>query len=169
MICPATTPPSFGLLLRQVRDGLVRQLDASMAEEDLGIGFTHYIGLKVLSNMAPCTANELAQAIDQVPSAVTRLLDKLEALGCVRREPHAQDRRALQIVLTDEGRALWARLKLRGDAVMDYALRDLSADERTQLRDDLTPHLLREGFGRPCTAGGGHVNVAPGNLRRRPG
>ncbi|MGE8240607.1 MAG: MarR family transcriptional regulator, partial [Stenotrophomonas indicatrix] len=24
MICPATTPPSFGLLLRQVRDGLVR-------------------------------------------------------------------------------------------------------------------------------------------------
>ena len=39
--------------------------------------------------MAPCTANELAQAIDQVPSAVTRLLDKLEALGCVRRQPHA--------------------------------------------------------------------------------
>jgi len=68
MICPATTPPSFGLLLRQVRDGLVRQLDASMAEEDLGIGFTHYIGLKVLSHMAPCTANELAQAIDQVPA-----------------------------------------------------------------------------------------------------
>ena len=138
MICPATTPPSFGLLLRQVRDGLVRQLDASMAEEDLGIGFTHYIGLKVLSHMAPCTANELAQAIDQVPSAVTRLLDKLEALGCVRREPHAQDRRALQIVLTDEGRALWARLKLRGDAVMDYALRDLSADERTLLLSLLT-------------------------------
>lgn len=138
MICPATTTPSFGLLLRQVRDGLVRQLDASMAEEDLGIGFTHYIGLKVLSNMAPCTANELAQAIDQVPSAVTRLLDKLEALGCVRREQHAQDRRALQIVLTDEGRALWSRLKLRGDAVMDYALRDLSADERTLLLSLLT-------------------------------
>lgn len=48
------------------------------------------------------------------------------------------DRRALQIVLTEEGRALWARLKLRGDAVMDYALRDLSADERTQLLSLLT-------------------------------
>ena len=33
---------------------------------------------------------------------------------------------------------LWARLKLRGDAVMDYALRDLSADERTQLLSLLT-------------------------------
>jgi len=52
MICPSSNPPSFGLLLRQVRDGLVRQLDASMAEEDLGIGFTHYIGLKLLARMA---------------------------------------------------------------------------------------------------------------------
>ena len=138
MICSTANPPSFGLLLRQLRDGLARQLDASMAEENLGLGFTHFVGLKTLAHMAPCTANELAQALDQVPSAVTRLLDKLEALGCVRREPHAQDRRALQIVLTDEGRALWARLKLRGDAVMDYALRDLSADERTLLLSLLT-------------------------------
>ena len=146
MICATSNPPSFGLLMRQVRDGLVRQLDASMAEENLGIGFTHFIGLKTLAHMAPCTANELAQAIDQVPSAVTRLLDKLEALGCVRREPHAQDRRALQIVLTDEGRALHARLQQRGDAVMDYSMRDLSADERAvlmsllaRIRDSLTP------------------------------
>ena len=138
MKCPDGTPPSLGLLLRQVRDGLVRQLDASMAEEDLGLNFSHYIGLKVLSRMAPCTANELARAIDQVPSAVTRLLDKLEALGCVRRQAHAQDRRALQIVLTDEGRTLWARLQQRGEDVIDYASRDLSAAERTQLLSLLT-------------------------------
>jgi DNA-binding MarR family transcriptional regulator len=98
----------------------------------------------VLAARAPCTANELAQALDQVPSAVTRLLDKLEALGCVRREPHAQDRRALQIVLTDQGRQLWARLQKRGDQTMDDAMRDLSADERalllslmTRVRDSL--------------------------------
>ncbi len=138
MICPASTPPSLGLLLRQVRDGLARQLDASTAEEGLGIGFSHYLGLKMLSRMAPCTANELARAIDQVPSAVTRLLDKLEALGCVRREPHAQDRRALQIVLTDDGRALWARLQQRGEDVIDFAMRELSADEREQLLSLLT-------------------------------
>ena len=138
MICPDAHPPSFGLLLRQVRDGLVRQLDTSMAEENLGIGFTHYLGLKVLAARAPCTANELAQALDQVPSAVTRLLDKLEALDCVRREPHAQDRRALQIVLTDEGRQLWARLKQRGDQTIDDAMRDLSTDERAQLLSLMT-------------------------------
>ena len=64
---------------------------------------------------------------------MTRLLDKLEALGYVRREPHALDRRALQIVMTDEGRQMWTTLKERGDAAMAYALRDLTPDEREQL------------------------------------
>ena len=81
----ATTPPTFGLLLRQVRDALMRQLDAEMKGELPDFGFSHYVGLKVLAVRSPCTANELAQALDQTPSAVTRLLDKLEALGAVRR------------------------------------------------------------------------------------
>jgi len=128
-----SNPPSFGLLLRQVRDGLVRQLDAEMKGVLPDFGFSHYVGLKILSLRSPCTANELALALDQTPSAVTRLLDKLEALGYVRREPHAQDRRALQIVMTDEGRQMWIQLKERGDAAMAYALRDLTPDEREQL------------------------------------
>ena len=131
-------PPSFGLLLRQVRDGLMRRLDHSMTELQLGLGFSHYIGMKALAYMSPCTANELAQAIDQNPSAVTRLLDKFQDLCWVRREAHAQDRRALQIVLTDEGRALWQQLKQRGDEAIASALRDLSTDEREHLTSLLT-------------------------------
>ncbi|MDV0437637.1 MarR family winged helix-turn-helix transcriptional regulator [Xanthomonas sacchari] len=140
-------PPSFGLLLRQVRDGLMRRLDQAMTGLEPELGFSHYLGMKALAYMAPCTANELAQAIDQNPSAVTRLLDKLEDLGWVRREAHAQDRRALQIVLTDDGRALWQQLKQRGDDAIADALRDLSAEEREQLfsllarvRDSLNSH-----------------------------
>ncbi|WP_434030797.1 MarR family winged helix-turn-helix transcriptional regulator [[Pseudomonas] boreopolis] len=135
MICSPSPlhPPSFGLLLRQVRDGLRRHLDAEMREELPEFGFSHYMGLKVLASSSPCTANELAQALEQTPSAITRLLDKLEALGAVRREPHAQDRRALQIVMTDKGCALYERLKRRGDRVVDFALRDLVPEEREQL------------------------------------
>ncbi|MEL4890269.1 MarR family transcriptional regulator [Xanthomonas protegens] len=135
MNCAPSFPgqPSFGLLLRQVRDGLMRRLDQAMAGLEPDLGFSHYIGMKALAHMAPCTANELAQAIDQNPSAVTRLLDKLEDLGWVRREAHAQDRRALRLVLTDEGQALWQQLKQRGDDAIADALRDLSADEREHL------------------------------------
>ncbi|MFT4246464.1 MAG: MarR family transcriptional regulator [Pseudomonas sp.] len=139
MNCPSTNPPTFGLLLRQVRDGLMRHLDAEVRQELSDCGFSHYMGLKVLSAQSPCTANELAQALEQTPSAITRLLDKLEAMGAVRREPHAQDRRALQIVMTDQGRRLYKQLKQRGDRVMAFALRDLSAEER----DRLTHLLIR--------------------------
>ncbi|KLD74094.1 MarR family transcriptional regulator [Xanthomonas hyacinthi] len=140
MNCAPSLPgsPSFGLLLRQVRGGLMRRLDDAMTELRLGLGFSHYIGMKALASMSPCTANALAQAIDQNPSAVTRLLDKFQDQGWVRREAHAQDRRALQIVLTDEGRALWQQLKQRGDEAIASALRDLSADEREQLTSLLT-------------------------------
>ncbi|MEE7547891.1 MarR family transcriptional regulator [Xanthomonas sp. Kuri4-1] len=154
MKCPpvpdSPQSPTFGLLMRQVRDGLVRQLDAEMKAEFPEFGFSHYVGLKILSVRSPCTANELAQALDQTPSAVTRLLDRLEAIGAVRREPHAQDRRALRILMTDDGKALWERLKQRGERAMDFAMRDLSAAEREQLtsllirvRDSLSSHERR--------------------------
>lgn len=126
-------PPNLGLLMRQVRGSMIRVLDRMLAEQGLDLGFQHYLGLKMLVQMSPCTACELAQAIDQTPSAVTRLLDRLEALGCVRREPNAQDRRALRIVLTDAGHALWQQLGRIGDAAMALAMEDLSADEQAQL------------------------------------
>ncbi|AAF84163.1 MarR family transcriptional regulator [Xylella fastidiosa] len=133
-----STSPGISLLLRQVCDGLVRQLDEEMRQEFPDLGFTHYLGLKVIAIHAPCTANKLAQALDQTPSSVTRLLDKLEAMGVVRREPHAQDRRALHIVMTETGKDLWRRLKQHGECATTYALRELSEDDQGQLIHLLT-------------------------------
>ena len=146
MTVSSTAVPSFGLLLRQVRDALRRQIDAEMKGDLPDVGFSHFVGLKVLAVRSPCTANQLALALGQPPSTVTRLLDKLEALGAVRREPHAQDRRALQIVMTERGVALWERLRLRGERAIEHGLRDLSAPERElltslliRIRDALNP------------------------------
>ena len=135
---PQCSPPSIGLLLRQVRDGFARHLDAAVKDELPELGFTHLLGLKVLAERSPCTANELAHALEQTPSAITRLLDRLEALGAVKREPHALDRRALQIVMTEQGHALLQRLMRHGDRVMQFALRDLSPAESAQLTQLLT-------------------------------
>lgn len=100
-----------------------------MVEEDLGIGFIYYIGLKVFLNMVLCIVNELVQVIDQVFSVVIWLLDKFEVLGCVCCELYVQDWWVLQIVLIDEGCVLWVCLKLCGDVVMDYVLCDFFVDE----------------------------------------
>jgi DNA-binding MarR family transcriptional regulator len=54
--------------------------------------------------------NELAREVVLSPTAMSRFVDRAEAAGCVRREPDPDDRRALQIALTDEGVELLRRM-----------------------------------------------------------
>jgi DNA-binding MarR family transcriptional regulator len=54
---------------------------------------------------------QLADEVVLSPTAMSRFVDRVEAAGCVRREPDPDDRRALQVTLTDEGvellRKMW--------------------------------------------------------------
>src|SRR3954468_12092195 len=56
-------------------------------------------------------ATELAREVVLSPTAMSRFVDRVEAAGYVRREPDPADRRALQVVLTDQGvtllRTMW--------------------------------------------------------------
>ena len=54
--------------------------------------------------------NEIAREVALSPTATSRFVDRVEAAGCVRREPDPEDRRALQIVITDEGVRLLKRM-----------------------------------------------------------
>ncbi len=49
---------------------------------------------------------DIARALGVGQATVTLQIDKLEARGFVRRERRQQDRRAVWVILTDEGRAL---------------------------------------------------------------
>jgi len=55
--------------------------------------------------------NELAREVVLSPTAMSRFVDRAVAAGRVRREPDPDDRRAQQVVLTDDGvallRAMW--------------------------------------------------------------
>jgi DNA-binding MarR family transcriptional regulator len=54
---------------------------------------------------------ELADEVVLSPTAMSRFVDRVEAAGYVRRQPDPDDRRALQVTLTDEGiqllRKMW--------------------------------------------------------------
>ena len=54
--------------------------------------------------------NELAREVVLSPTAMSRFVDRAERAGVVRREPDPQDRRALQVALTDEGVALLRKM-----------------------------------------------------------
>jgi len=54
--------------------------------------------------------NELAREVVLSPTAMSRFVDRVAAAGYVRREPDPADRRALLVVLTDDGEDLLRRM-----------------------------------------------------------
>ncbi|MCC4605864.1 MarR family transcriptional regulator [Xanthomonas campestris pv. badrii] len=68
----------------------------------------------------------LAQQLGMEGPSLVRLLDKLAAQGLVRREADSSDRRANQLWLTDEGRALVVQIEARLDALRTEVFGTLS-------------------------------------------
>jgi MarR family transcriptional regulator, organic hydroperoxide resistance regulator len=75
------------------------------------------IQAKVLLTLQPdgaMTMRTLAGQLQYDASNLTGVVDRLEEVGAVRRQPHPSDRRAKGVLLTDEGqrvrRAFWERL-----------------------------------------------------------
>jgi DNA-binding MarR family transcriptional regulator len=135
---PSPTPDlsacgsSLGLLFRQVRDALRDAMERELAANGHDLTLSQYITLKKL-HYGTASASELAQAAELNPGAMTRLLDRLEAVGLVQREAHPSDRRALRIVLTERGKSIWPDLEACADRVRERALVGLDQDQRTEL------------------------------------
>jgi len=71
------------------------------------------------------------------PASVTNTVDRLEAVGLVRREPHPDDGRATLVVLTDAGR----ELSKRATAALNESVFEkpgLSRDDTEQLVELIT-------------------------------
>jgi DNA-binding MarR family transcriptional regulator len=89
--------------------------------------------------------HELADRVVLSRSGLTRLVDRLEAAGLVRRESATTDRRGAYAVLTDEGAAAHRRawpVYARGIAA--HFARHLSADEAAVIERVLTRLLTVE-------------------------
>jgi DNA-binding MarR family transcriptional regulator len=140
---PAAPRATLSMLLATVRSELVRALEAEFALQNVDLSFTQYLILKKAEQLGPVSATELARSVELDGGAMTRQLDQLERKGYLRRSPHAQDRRALRIELTDAGRTLWQDTALVcSDRVMAAAQRSLDKTESAQLHDYLERVLL---------------------------
>lgn len=113
----------------------------SLAAAPEPVALPQFRALAVLERHGPCTAGGLAQALDQPPSTVTRLCDKLVAAGWVSRGPRAENRREVELHLTAAGRRL-TRTVLRARArEVDTILARLPEARRRALAR-LLPELL---------------------------
>ena len=136
---PAAEPVnSLGVLMAMVRSELARALETEFAAQNLDLSFMQYLILKKAKQLGAVSATELARAVELDGGAMTRQLDQLERKGYLRRAPHALDRRALRIELTEAGARMWKDTAfICGDRVMTAAQSSLSATERLQLNDYL--------------------------------
>jgi len=106
-LCGIRDDSSFPMLIRQIRDGLLYQIERQLVDSGLAINYSQHLVVKIIAKNGPQMPGDLARYLDHNAGAMTRLLDQLEDKGYVRRKPHAQDRRALTIELTPAGNELW--------------------------------------------------------------
>lgn len=124
---------TFGLLMLSVRQSLIRKAERMLASRGCDINLTQYRVLHTLNQVDSMSASELARCLEHDGGALTRMVDGLQEKGYVERRPHATDRRAIELVLTAAGRALWAATHHFTQQFNEDVLGVLSPAEQEQL------------------------------------
>ncbi len=90
---------------------LTRRISRDLAAEGLpDLGWYDLLWALYRSPGRRLRVNELAREVVLSPTAMSRFVDRAEAAGYVRREADPDDRRALQVVITDPGIDLLRRM-----------------------------------------------------------
>jgi DNA-binding MarR family transcriptional regulator len=137
---------SVGSLLSRVRVEILSALDRELAADKrlapLEMSAAQYI---IIANLAgpqePKSAADLCKGLSYDAGAMTRMLDRLEAKGLIRRTRSAHDRRLMQLELTEEGRSAFPRMREIAMDVTNAFLRGFTKSEARQLEGLLTRML----------------------------
>jgi DNA-binding MarR family transcriptional regulator len=124
---------TVGVLLDLSR--LLRNLTRLVGGADDGPAMTatQRIALVELGDYGPGRLNDLAARMGVSAPTASRSVDALHELGLVERVPDPADRRALNIDLTEQGRALLEERKARAATAFEPAIAALSPEERRTL------------------------------------
>lgn len=123
---------SIGYLLRMLRLHMDRAIDDEMTAYDLTN--VQWLPLLAIHLGLADTAAELARVGYVDTGAMTRMLDRLEAKGLVRRTPCPKDARVMRLALTADGERLCRQVPYGLARVMNSLLRGFSAAELAMLK-----------------------------------
>ena len=132
---PAQLPEgglSVGYLLGRARASLLSGLDAELAP--FGLNAMQYAVLKHLGEGNARTAADLCRYMYYDTGSMTRILDRLEEKGLLRRERGHDDRRVVLLHVAAAGRAQLPRLRAIGSRVLARHLAGFGAGEVESLK-----------------------------------
>jgi DNA-binding MarR family transcriptional regulator len=123
---------SVGYLLARARTKLAKSVDFELAKHDI----THAQGSTVLMLASGhySTAAELARELYIDSASITRMIDRLEKRGLIMRMPRGDDRRVINLRLTEDGVALAGQLPNLYVAVLNRNFVDFSPEEVATLK-----------------------------------
>jgi len=129
---PTTYQPREGLgfLLTRAKLQLLDDLDKEL--EPLDITAAQFVILVRLSEEDVASASGLCRGVSYDPGAMTRMIDRLEKKGLVRRVRRGDDRRKVDLELTAEGKAVRPKLIAAVVKVLNHRLRGFSKAEVEQ-------------------------------------
>ena len=122
---------SVGYLLARARASLLAGLDAELAP--FGLNAMQYAVLKHLADGNARTAADLCRYMAYDTGSMTRILDRLEEKGLLRRERCRDDRRVVFLRVAAPGRAQLPRLRAAGSRVLEHHLAGFNPAELENL------------------------------------
>ena len=122
-----------GAFIGRARRTIVEAIDLTLAPLD--ISHAQWIVVMLLGDGAASTAAELCKILIYDPGAMTRLLNRLEKKGVLRRVRAKGDRRTARLELTADGKRLYPRIVEALVEVFNHLLRGFSKSEVHQLED----------------------------------
>ncbi|PRY34381.1 MarR family winged helix-turn-helix transcriptional regulator [Umezawaea tangerina] len=132
-IGPATSMAAVTSVMR-VQQIIQSAVDAALKPH--GLTFARYEALVLLtfSKVGSLPMRVMGERLQLHPTSVTNIVDRLEADGLVRRNPHPTDRRTTLVEITEAGRT---RREVATEAVtgVDFGLRGLTDRQTEQLTD----------------------------------
>jgi MarR family transcriptional regulator, multiple antibiotic resistance protein MarR len=124
---------AVGAYIGRARRTIVEAIDQKLAPLD--ISHAQWIVVMLLGDGAAATAAELCKILVYDPGAMTRLLDRLEKKGVLRRTRTGGDRRTVRLKLTAAGKRLYPRILEALVEEFNRLLRGFTKREVRQLQD----------------------------------
>ena len=135
-----------GHLLSRVRSEMLAALDKALeADAELSaleISSAQFIVIAALALAETAkSASDLCKGISYDAGAMTRMIDRLETKGLIRRNRRPQDRRVVYLELTEEGTRAYPRMRAVSMGVVNRFLQGFSDSEARQLESFLSRML----------------------------
>ena len=125
---------SLGRLLADASRQILAGFDEEMTNLGMGITGAQWVILMRIGRGCASTAAELCRFGHCDTGSMTRMLDRLEEKGLVRRVPSSKDRRITHLELTDAGQALMPHLPPVAIKVLNAHLKGFTREELEQFK-----------------------------------